>query len=412
MRIGFATDMYKPYVSGVTHCVALNRHYLEQHGHEVYVFPFGDPRSPRDDPRVIESPGVRIHGTNNFRLGIRLTREARRLLATMDVVNVDNPFVSGRMALNVCRRHGIPVVFTNHTRVDLYAAFYAPVAPAFLRDGYVRTELRRFCRQVDAVLSPTEGMSEVLLGMGVDVGVDIVPNGVDIAPFLAVPHGFEAAGRVRAAHRAQMGLAPEHIVFVYSGRLGPEKNLPLLFQAFSRVADVAPNVRLLVIGGGPERRKMGALVSRMGLTDRVLFTGMLAHETIAGHLGLGDVWVSASVTEVHPLTVIEAMATGLPIVGVHSPGVSDTVEDRVTGLLAGRPDAGALAECMASLATSADDRRVMGLAAREAAKRYSIDSTGAQLLGVYELLVREAAERRTGAIATDPRLAKRPPQRR
>jgi 1,2-diacylglycerol 3-alpha-glucosyltransferase len=412
MRIGFATDSYKPYVSGVTHCVSLNRQYLEKQGHEVYVFAFADPKVAPVEPRVISSPGVKVRGTTDFRVGIRMTREARRVLATMDVVNVDNPLISGPMAVAVCRRHGIPVVYTNHSRIDLYAAFYGPVAPAFLRDAYVRNHLRRFCRQVDAVISPTEGMMEVLLGMGVDVGIDVVPNGVDIARFLAVPRGFDAAERARAAHRAEWGFSADDVVFVYSGRLGPEKNLALLVHAFHRVAEGDPRARLLVVGGGPERRKMGALISRLKLTDRVVFTGMVPHDTIGEHLALGDVWVSASTSEVHPLTLIEAMATGLPVVGVHSPGVSDTVEHRVTGVLADREDAGAIAECMATLAADADSRHAMGLAAREASKRYAIESTGAELLGVYELLVREAAAARGAAAATDPTRAERPPRRR
>jgi 1,2-diacylglycerol 3-alpha-glucosyltransferase len=399
VRIGFATDAYRPYVSGVTTCVALNRQFLEEHGHEVYVFPFADPRVPSTDPRVVTSPGVRIRNTNDFRLGPRLTRKVQRLLATMDVVNVDNPFISGRFALSVCRKHGIPVVFTNHTRVDLYAAFYADFAPALVRDTYVRQYMRRFCRQVDAVISPTESMVGVLRDMGVDVPVHVVPNGVDIAPFLGVPRGFGAADRVRDALRLQMGYEPDDVVFLYTGRLGPEKNLPLLVDAFARVAYVVPGSRLLFVGGGPSRKKIAAAVSRAGLDELVAFTGMVPHERMPDYLALGDVWVTPSVTEVHPLTVIEAMAAGLPVVGVASPGITDTVEDGVTGLLADRADAGALAECMAALASHPDTRHGMATAAREASKRYSIETTGAQLLGVYDALV---AQKRLDAAAPEP----------
>lgn len=391
MRIGFVTDVYKPYVSGVTRSVSLNRSYLESHGHETYVFAFADPRVAPVEHKVIQSPGMKVRGTAEYRVGPRLTREARRVLSTMDVVNVDNPFLSGRLALPTCKRNGIPVVFTNHTRVDLYADYYAKVLPSILRDRPLRWSMRRYCRDVDLVLSPTDSMVDVLRDMGVDVPIEVVPNGVDIARFLAVGRGFGAAERAQAPLRSDLGFAPDDVVFAYSGRLGPEKNLPLLVDAFARIAPHVPAARLLFVGGGPQRRKVENLVARTGLRERVHFTGMVPYESIPQLLAPVDVWVSASVTEVHPLTVIEAMAAGLPIVGIASPGVSDTVAHGVTGLLAHREDAAALAEYMLALGTDTPRRHAMALAAREASKRYAIESTGAQMIGIYETLAAEAA---------------------
>jgi 1,2-diacylglycerol 3-alpha-glucosyltransferase len=388
MRIGFATDTYKPYVSGVTHYVSLNKRFFEARGHEVFVFAFADPRTPPTEHGVIHSPGIPVRGTVGFRTGPLLSREARRVLATMDVVNVDNPFLAGPLALRVCRKHRIPVVYTNHSRIDLYARFYANVAPALLRDSVVRARLRKFCRDVDVVISPSEGMLEVLRESGVDAPVEVVRNGVDIAPFLAVPHGFAAADALRADERATMGFSDEDVVFVYTGRLGPEKNLSLLVESFARIAGAAPQAKLLFVGGGPYRKKVLAMIAEHGLGDRTMFTGMVAYDQIPRFLGLSDIWVSASISEVHPLTLIEAMAAGLPIVGVDSPGVGDTVEHGVTGLLAATPDAGAIAECMLALALRPDTRRAMAIAAREAATRYSIESTGVELLGIYDTLVR------------------------
>jgi 1,2-diacylglycerol 3-alpha-glucosyltransferase len=405
MRIGFATDSYKPYVSGVTHCVSLNKRYLEAHGHEVFVFAFADPRTPPTEHGVIHSPGIHVRGTTGFRVGPLLSREARRVLSTMDIVNVDNPFLSGPLALNVCRKHGIPVVYTNHARIDLYARFYANVAPALLRDSVVRAQLRRFCRSMDAVISPSEGMLDVLRESGVDAPVEVVRNGVDIGPFLAVPHGFAAADAARAAERARMGFSDEDVVFTYSGRLGPEKNLLLLVDSFARIADAAPHAKLLFVGGGPHRKKVEAAIDRYSLGERTMITGMVPYADIPRYLGLSDIWVSASISEVHPLTLIEAMAAGLPIVGVESPGVSDTVAHRVTGLLAASPEAGAISECMLTLANHPETRRAMALAAREAATRYSIDATGAELLGIYEVIVRETADRRAAKAASGPKRA-------
>lgn len=399
MRIGFATDAYLPYVSGVTHYISLNCDYLERHGHETFVFSFSDPRTPPQRPHHITSPGLKVRGTSGYHIGPRFTREAQRFLSTMDVVVVDNPFLSGRLASAVCRPLGIPLVFVNHTRVDIYADYYAKAAPRVLRDAFVRRGMQRFCREVDLVLSPSHGMLGDLRALGVDTEIDVVPNGVDVTRFLGVPRGFGAAERLLSEHRTPLGLGPDDVVFVYSGRLGPEKSLGLLVDAFAIAAREVPEAKLLFIGGGPEQARLETAAAGAGVLGRITFTGMVPYERIADYLAPCDVWVSPSVSEVHPLTIIEAMAIGLPIVGVASTGVSDTVEDGHSGLLAPTQDPEALAARMIVLAQDADLRRRMGLAAREAAKKYAIDSTGAQMLGIYELLAAGARERRAVAAA-------------
>ena len=120
MRIGMMADTYKPYVSGITNYIDLNKRALEREGHEVYVFTFGDLDYRDDELRVVRSPGVPLADTGYY-LSLRYKTAYKKLLQTMDVVHVHHPFLSGRLSLNYCRRVSIPIVFTNHTRYDLYA---------------------------------------------------------------------------------------------------------------------------------------------------------------------------------------------------------------------------------------------------------------------------------------------------
>ncbi len=107
MRIGMMVDTYKPYVSGMTNYIDLNKRALESAGHEVYVFTFGDLEYQDDEPRVIRSPGLPLADTG-FYLSLRYKTAHKKLLQTMDVVHVHHPFLSGRLALNYCRRPQIP----------------------------------------------------------------------------------------------------------------------------------------------------------------------------------------------------------------------------------------------------------------------------------------------------------------
>jgi len=368
-------DMYKPYTSGVTNYASINKRYFESLGHSVYVFTFGNRDFEDDEPNVVRSPAV-AWGDTGWQLGLRPSAEARILMATLDVAHVQHPFLSGRVALAHSRTHGILVVFTNHTRYDLYSDTYAWYVPRELRMAYLRSYLHRFVRRIDGVIAPSAGIAEWLRDFGVTDDAIVLPNGVDAAPF---------AHPANPRSRASFGLPEDSVVFCFLGRLGDEKNIALLVEAFIAAAGTRP-MALLLIGDGPARGEAEVRVCEAGLEDRVRFAGLVPYPEVPDVLAACDVFVTASVTEVHPLTVIEAMAAGLPALGVRSPGISDTIEHDVSGLLCDE-DAGQLA---ANIAVIADDevlRSRLSDGARAAAARYDISVTGAALLAEYEKVI-------------------------
>ncbi|MCS6907993.1 MAG: glycosyltransferase, partial [Anaerolineales bacterium] len=384
MRIGMLTDVYKPYVSGITNYIELNKKWLEQKGHEVFVFTFGGENYTDGEERnIIRSPGLPLLDTGYY-LGFRYSSEATRLLRMMDIVHVHHPFLSGSLSLRYCRPRGIPIVFTNHTRYDLYARAYLPVLGELVGEPALEAYLPVFCRAVDVVISPSDGMRKVLLRLGVNVEIQVVPNGVDLTAFRQP---------IQAAHRVDLGFDEQNIVLIYVGRLGPEKNLPFLIRCFAGVIQAFPQTRLLLVGDGPEKKTLQELVSQLGISPYVCFTGMVPYERVCQYLKMADVFVTASVTEVHPLSVIEAMAAGLPVLGIHSPGISDTVCDGVSGFLVGEEDMVAYAAKMARMISDKEERRRMGEAAQKEAERFSIDQTGARMLEIYREAIEKKAEK-------------------
>ncbi len=384
MRIGMMADTYKPYMSGITNYIDMSKRYLERAGHDVFVFTFGDLEYKDDEPRVIRSPGVPLQKTG-FYLSFRYSRAAKRLLQSMDIVHVHHPFLSGRLALRYARPLQIPIVFTNHTRYDLYAQAYLPLMPEEVSDSLLRAYMPNFCDAVDLVVSPSAGMEKVLRGLDVKSNIVVVPNGVELERYHnAVP-----------LSRADFGFDAENIIFIYVGRLGPEKNLDFLLRAFNGVAKAFDHVRLLILGDGPARADLESLASSLGLSARVRFEGMVPYDDLPSYLAMCDAFVTASVTEVHPLSVIEAMGAGLPVLGIESPGVGDTIADGLTGFLTDE-DAVAFAVKMTRLVTEHDLRRKMGAAAREESSNYAIARTTRIMLRYYEQLVKEAQPRHRG----------------
>ncbi len=384
MRIGFLADVYKPHISGITNYIALGKRYLESQGHEVFVFTFGGGDYLDDETNIIRSPGLPLANTNMY-LNVRYTRQAARLVTTMDVVHVHHPFISGRLALWHCQPRGIPVVFTNHTRYDLYSQIYLPALPEPVSTALLKAYLPNFCRQCDLVIAPSKGMCDVMRKLQVDSPIEVIPNYVELSRF---------QNKIAPIFRTDLGFDEDNVVFVYTGRLGPEKNLPFLLRAFKGVAEANPGVRLLLVGDGPERENLEDRVSYMRLNKHVFFAGMVSHDEIPRYLKASDVFVTASVTEVHPLSVIEAMAAGLPVLGIDSPGVGDSVEDGVTGFLASEEDLATFAAKMMRLASEDGLRCEMSANAKKAAAEYSVDHIGEIMIERYQKLVQQSFPRR------------------
>lgn len=384
MRIGMMADLYKPHVSGVTNYIALNKSYLERLGHQVFIFTFSAGDYVDEETNVIRSPSLPLLDTGYY-FNLRYTKAARRVLQTMDVVHVHHPFLSGPLALLYCRPRGIPIVFTNHTRYDLYAQAYLPVMPDIVGNAALQSYLPSFCRACDLVISPSAGMRKVLVQFGVDVPIQVVPNGVDLKPF---------ADPVQPVTRQELGFQAQDIVLLFVGRLGPEKNLDFLLRSFAGATQAYDNLRLILIGAGPAREDLEDRANRSGIQHAVRFTGPVAYDQLPRYMAMADAFVTASVTEVHPLTVIEAMAAGLPVVGINSPGVGDTVINDQTGYLVPEEDLAMFTAKMIRIAVDTSNRQRMGKQARIEAQKYAIERTSQLLLEQYEQVVQAAAGRK------------------
>jgi glycosyltransferase involved in cell wall biosynthesis len=249
----------------------------------------------------------------------------------------------------------------------------------------MRGYLPPFCRACDLVISPSPGMRKILEGFGVDVHIAVVPNGVELGPFREPPHPVD---------RAAIGFGEQDVLLIYTGRLGPEKNLRFLLRSFAGAALTYANIGLVLVGDGPAREELQDWVDQLDLSSRVRYTGMVPYEEMPGYLAMADAFVTASVTEVHPFTVIEAMAAGRPVLGIQSPGVGDTVEDGVTGLLVPEEDLAAFTAKMVWLVTEHDRRREMGCRASEAAQAYAIERTTRMMVDCYQSVIEAAKHRK------------------
>jgi 1,2-diacylglycerol 3-alpha-glucosyltransferase len=387
MRIGMMADIYTPHVSGVTNSIALSKRWLEKAGHEVFVFTFGDDEVVDHEKNIIRTTGVPVVDTG-FYLNLRYNSQARRLLCSMDVTHVHHPFVSGSLAMRYCSPRNIPIVFTNHTRYDLMTQAYVPLLPESISDVALKAYLSPFYRACDLIIVPSISMRQILIEhFEVDTSVKVIPNGLDLASYRM---------KLQPIDRAQFGFTKDDVISVYVGRLSPEKNLSLLLRAFYGVAMTYDHVRLLLIGDGPERENLEAQVKLMDIGNKVFFTGMIDYKEIPVYLTASDIFVTPSSAETFGLSTVEAMAAGLPVLGMDAPGSQDIIVDGVTGLVTS-DDLAVFTAKLVLLSTNHELRREMGKQALVASEKYDIETTTGELLMHYQRLIEATKRRKKGA---------------
>lgn len=375
MRIALLSDVYKPVINGVVHHVALLKHYLEAWGEQVWLFVPGHQEQP-SEPRIVRIPGIPIADTG-YHLSITLDQRCRDLLQTMDVIHVHHPFISGSFGLFAATRYDIPLIFTNHTRYDLYVKQYLPLLPAALSASALQTFFHHFSHRCAALIAPGQGVAEIMKTWGVEGRIEIIPNGVEVEQFADPP---------RRVTRADLGLPETGVIATFVGRMSGEKSVDRLLRIYQIIAAEESRSHLLLIGGGPDLNELRAWVALAHLSHRVTFAGNVPYEQLPDYLALCDFFVTASVSEVHPLTLIEAAAAGLPGLGIRSPGVSDVIQNEITGLLAEDND---LSFGLRFLRLVNDDacRAQLGKAARDHSHALSAQANARRVLALYQAVV-------------------------
>jgi glycosyltransferase involved in cell wall biosynthesis len=378
MRIGLLTDVFRPGFSGVANHVLLLKQSFEKLGQKVSVFAFESRKKIPSDPNVFYSPGITLAA--NYPFGFFPSARALERLREMDILHAHQPFTSGFVALQEHRRRGVPVVFTSHTRYDLYSKSYLPWMPASLSTAAIRWFLRVPSRPVALMIAPSPEMRDLLRSWKVDTRIEVIPNGIELDAFHK-----PLADRNKLRHG--LGLPVEEFLYLYVGRIAAEKNIEFLLACFKSASAQAAQARLVLVGGGPRLHEVQNRVQADSqLSEKVILTGPVEYSRIPDYMSAADTFVTASKTEVHPLTVIEAAASGLPAVALRAPGVSSIIQDEVTGFLCPE-DVEIFSGRMLILLRDAAIRQALSQNALRASEAYSSDRTAAHLLQEYQKIL-------------------------
>ena len=370
-RILYCTDTFPPQVNGVSVVTAASIAGMQKRG---WICGVVSPRYPKPYgaafagnapdlaamPVHLKLPSVPLPPYPDIRVSAPLYSSVRKAVHELrpDLVHCQTEFVAGWLGQCAARELGVPMVSSYHTDFSRYTESYRV---PWLRDRVTRY-IASFHGRSRRVYTPSEPAKEDLSRMGVH-DVEVWGRGVDDEQF----HPSRASAR----ERMRLG-GDDEFAFLHVGRLAPEKSVHVVLEAFRQLRALHPELRasLVIAGDGP-----AAPALKRGAPEGVRFLGNLDRYTVLPVLyASADAFVYSSETETLGLVVLEAMASGLPVIATPAGGVADNLRHERNGLAFRAGDAADMCRAMLRLATDAELHGTLRTGARLWAESKSWDA--------------------------------------
>lgn len=383
MHILYVSDVYFPRINGVSTSIETFRGELLAAGHRVTLIA----------PHYLPAKEVVHEAEGIYRIPARAVprdpedrlmsyRGARQLVAELrqqdiDLVHIHTPFAAHYAGLALARALGVPCLATYHTYFEEYLGHYLP----FLPRAWVRAAARRFsraqCNDMDAVVVPSAAMREVLRSYGVTQPLTVLPTGIP-EDFFTPGDG----GRFRARH----GIPDGRPMALFVGRVAFEKNIGFLLEVVALTRKMLPELLLVVAGEGPALPALREEAQRLDLDAHVLFVGYLdRHNGLRDCYHAADAFVFASRTETQGLVLLEAMAQGVPVVGLAMMGTREIIIPG-RGAVAAPDDVAGFAACLHGVLSDPGRQAALALEARDFAMEWSAAGRARELADLYRSL--------------------------
>ncbi|MBL8063948.1 MAG: glycosyltransferase [Anaerolineales bacterium] len=327
LRIGLFTDTYAPQVNGVSISLQLISEGLKKRGHQVTIFAPKFPGYKDDEPNVMRLPSLKYLNNPPIYVAVlgtprstwKLTRE------NFDVLHAHSPASVGLLAYLTASTKRLPLIYTYHTSITDYTHYIKFIGGTSIIKHAAGWFSKATTNLGDQIVVPSPKFQRLLLHQKVKQPITVIPNGIDLSM-------FKSAQRPGAL-RNRLGLGPDAQILLTVGRMDPEKRLEFIVEAFDLLSERVPNAHLVFAGDGSARKSVEEKANATRARGRIHFLGMVNRTELPDVFHDATVFLSASTTEVHPISVIEAIASGLPMVAVQDEAFEGMLDDGQNGYM-------------------------------------------------------------------------------
>ncbi len=332
MKIALFTETYIPSINGVvTHVKALKSG-LEKLGHEVLIV-CASPGAKHHhvENGVLYCPGVNLKKLYNYGVAAPKSHVRYKYIKKFDpdIIHIHTEFGIGYSGTIAAKLLNIPLIYTMHTMYDDYLYYVAPKKFIKIAKKTSHAYAKILAEKATCLTGPSKKVEEFFRSCGVQKPVYVVPNPVEIDKFK--PHCISE--EKRALIRKKLGILADELAVCFCGRLGREKNIDTLLKYWSEVVEGDRKCKLLIFGDGPSRKELEKYSNRLKINDTVNFLGKISHDNLPPYYASCDIYITASLSDTNSISMLEAMATGLPVVHIYDELNKGQVIDGYNGFI-------------------------------------------------------------------------------
>lgn len=377
MNIGIFTDSFTPEVNGVVTSLQLFISEFRRQGHSVFVFAPNDCLHSDYSTDTKKFPAILIFG-KQFRLSLPHieTKEVKNL--NLNIIHIHTPGTIGIAGLRLAKKLKIPTVYTYHTSVEKYAQYYLHL-PKWTENKIFFLTATNFYNKNKTIIAPSQGIKNTLQKF-LKSPIEVIPTGVDIQKIQSCSQNGRALEILK-----QHNLNPDDQFLITASRLGKEKNIEFVINAFAKIKTKNPKAKLLIVGSGPNENNLKTLAKNID-SQNIIFLGRLNQDDLFALYKYAQIFLFASLTETQGLVVLEALTMSLPVAAIKATGVEDLLENNTGGILV-KNDLEEFAEAINNLINNQELLKNKKIEAVSQAEKFSIEKMAKKTLDTYQKLI-------------------------
>jgi len=382
MRIAFFTNCYKPLINGVVTSIVSLKEAYERKGHEVYIFAPKVEDYIDQEKNVFRYRSINLTSKVKYPIPIPLSFRAKKVITEFnpDIVHVHHPFVLSSQAIMYGKKLGIPKILTLHTQYEQYAYYIAPI-PERITQEAIKMIIYNLAYKIDCITTPSESMKDLIKSYGVKNRIEVIPNAIEL-------NSFKEKDELKCLEiKKRYNLKEDDKIILYVGRIAQEKSIDKIIEALAIIKGRGINrAKLLIVGNGPAMEELRQLVQSLGVEEEVIFTGAVGNEEIQHYYKIAYLFTIASISESFGIVIIEALASGIPVLAVRAPGAVDIITDGVDGLLT-EDDVEQFASALEKLIREPELREELSQEVLKTSEQYSINIISERMLNLYREVI-------------------------